>query len=106
MSLEEKANKLADLCHDLNNVKCSFCPMQPCPIEASDHVDGLNEERVKIIEECYDKMFDSEGNVKEDVLPETDITKMSDVQLLDSYANFILKDKESAREEILKRMRG
>lgn len=51
-------------------------------------------------------MFDKDGNVIPDMLPETDITKMSAEQLLFQYKEDCFRDMQAAEEEILKRMKS
>ena len=106
MTIDEKANKLTELCNALNNIHCWFCPMKPCPVEAYDSIGELTEERISIIEGAYNKMFDDNGNVITDMLPETDITKMSNEQLLFQYKEDCFEDMEAAEKEILKRMKS
>lgn len=106
MTIDEKANKLTELCNALNNIHCRFCTMKPCPIEAYEYVGELTEEQISIIENAYNKMFDKDGNVILDMLPETDITKMSNEQLLFQYKKDCFKDMQAAKKEILKRMKS
>ena len=80
--------------------------MKPCPIEAYEYVGELTEEQISIIENAYNKMFDINGNVITDMLPETDITKMSNEQLLFQYKEDCFKDMQAAKKEILKRMKS
>lgn len=105
MTIDEKANKLTELCNALNNIHCRFCTIKPCPIEAYEYVGELTEEQISIIENAYNKMFDKDGNVIPDMLPETDITKMSNEQLLFQYKKDCFEDMQAAEEEILKRMK-
>lgn len=105
MTIDEKANKLTELCNALNNIHCRFCTIKPCPLEAYEYAGELTEEQISIIEGAYKKMFDKDGNVIPDMLPETDITKMSNEQLLFQYKEDCFEDMQAAEEEILKRMK-
>lgn len=105
MTIDEKANKLTELCLAHKDIHCRFCPMKPCPVEAYDSIGELTEERISIIEGAYKKMFDKDGNVITDMLPETDITKMSNEQLLIQYKEDCFEDMDAAEKEILKRMK-
>ena len=106
MTIDEKANKLTELCNALNNIHCRFCTVKPCPVEAYEYVGELTEEQISIIENAYNKMFDKDGNVILDMLPETDITKMSNEQLLFQYKKDCIEDMQAAEQEILKRMKS
>ena len=106
MTIDEKANILTELCNALNNIHCRFCPMKPCPLEAYEYVGELTEEQIKVIEDAYNKMFDKDGNVITDMLPETDITKMNNEQLLFQYKEDCFEDMQAAEQEILKRMKS
>lgn len=106
MTIDEMAIKLIKLCLERKDIHCRFCPMKPCPIEAYEYVGELTEEQIGIIEGAYKKMFDKDGNVILDMLPETDITKMSNEQLLFQYKKDCFEDMQAAAEEILKRMKS
>ena len=106
MTIDEKAIKLIKLCHAHKDIHCRFCPMRPCPIEAYEIPEETTEEQIKAIEGAYNKMFDDNGNVIPNMLPETDITKMSNEQLLIQYKEDCFKDMQAAEEEILKRMKS
>lgn len=106
MTIDEKGKILTELCLSRKDIHCQFCPMKPCPIEAYDSIGELTEQRISIIEGAYKKMFDENGNVIPDMLPETDITIMSSEQLLFQYKEDCFEDMQAAKKEILKRMKS
>ena len=106
MTIDEKGNALTELCLNHKDIHCRFCPMKSCPVEAYDSIGELTEERIKVIESAYKKMFDDKGNVIPDMLPETDISKMSNEQLLFQYKEDCFEDMQAAEQEILKRMKS
>lgn len=106
MDIKEKAEKLRDWCEINHDLYCGFCPLHPCPLEAWEAFGELTQERIKVIEDSYNKVFDDTGKVRPEMALETDITKMSNEQLLIQYKEDCFKDMESAEKEILKRMKS
>lgn len=104
MDIKEKAEKLRDWCEINHDLYCGFCPLSSCPLDAYEAVGEIDQERYRIIEDSYNQVFDDKGKVRPEMVLETDITKMSDKQLLTQYKEDCFKDMQEAEEEILKRM--